>query len=43
VRRNLSQVEIDKIVGDPELVVAARNQLERAFESGQLRSEPTSK
>jgi hypothetical protein len=36
VRRNCSQAEIEKIVEDPELVHACREQLWRAFESGEL-------
>jgi hypothetical protein len=43
VCQNLSQGEIDEVVSDPELAVAARNRPKRAFESDELRSEPTSR
>jgi hypothetical protein len=36
VQRNCSQEEIDEIVNNPELVHAAREQLEQAFGSGEL-------
>jgi hypothetical protein len=36
VQRNCSQVEIDEIINNPELVHAAREQMEQAFESGEL-------
>jgi hypothetical protein len=36
VRRNCSESEIEEIVGNPELVYACRERLERAFESGEL-------
>ena len=36
VRRNCSQAEIEKIIQDPELVHACREQLWRTFESGAL-------
>ena len=41
VRRNCSQTEIDGMVGGgPKLVHAARERLERAFESGELDPKP---
>ena len=36
VRRNCSQVEIDEIRNNPELVHACRENLEEAFRSGEL-------
>jgi hypothetical protein len=36
VLRNCSQVEIDEIRSDPELVHAAREHLEQTFRSGEL-------
>jgi hypothetical protein len=36
VQRNCSQVEIDEIQSNPELVHAAREHLEQAFHSGEL-------
>ena len=45
VQRNCSQAEIDEIINNPELVHAAREHLEQAFESGELapgRRHPTS-
>lgn len=42
VRRNLSQVEIDEVTGDPELVHEARERLELAFESDELGPDPPS-
>jgi hypothetical protein len=36
VQRNCSQVEIDEILGNPELVHAAREHMEQAFGSGEL-------
>ena len=36
VQRNCSQVEIDEIQSNPELVHAAREHMERVFESGAL-------
>jgi hypothetical protein len=36
VRRKCSQAEIDEIQSDPELVHAAREHMEQAFESGGL-------
>jgi hypothetical protein len=36
VQRNCSQVEIDEIQSNPELVHAAREHLEQAFRSGEL-------
>jgi len=36
VQRNLSQIEIDEIRTNPELVHACREHLEQAFRSGEL-------
>jgi hypothetical protein len=36
VQRNCSQVEIDEIQSNPELVQAAREHMEQTFESGEL-------
>jgi hypothetical protein len=36
VQRNCSQVEIDEIINNPELVQAAREHMEEAFGSGGL-------
>jgi len=36
VRRNCSEVEIDEIRSNPELIHAARRHLEQAFRSGEL-------
>ena len=36
VKRNCSQAEIDEIINNPELVHAAREQMEQAFGSGEL-------
>lgn len=36
MHQNLSQGEIDEVVSDPELAVAARNRPERAFELDEL-------
>ena len=36
VRRNCSQPEIEQILTNPRLVHAARERMERAFESGEL-------
>jgi hypothetical protein len=36
VQRNCSQVEIDEIASNPELVHAVREHLEQAFRSGEL-------
>ncbi len=43
VRRNLSQVEMDAVTSDPELVHEARERLELAFESDELRPDPPSR
>ncbi len=43
VRRNLSQVEMDEVTSDPELVHEARERLELAFESDELRPDPPSR
>lgn len=39
MRQNLSQGEIDEVVSDPEIVVAARNRSEQAFEPNELHPE----
>jgi hypothetical protein len=36
VQRNCSQVEIDEIINNPDLVHAAREHMEQAFGSGEL-------
>jgi glutaredoxin-related protein len=36
VRRNCTQLEIEEILIDPELVHAAREHMEETFESGEL-------
>ena len=36
VRRNCSQLEIEEILVDPELVHAARGYIEETFQSGEL-------
>jgi hypothetical protein len=36
VRRNCSQLEIEEILVDPELVHAARGHMEETFQSGEL-------
>ena len=36
VQRNCSQAEIDEIINNPEIVHAAREHMEQAFESGEL-------
>ena len=36
VRRNCSQVEVDEILANPELIHACREHLEEAFRSGEL-------
>jgi hypothetical protein len=36
VRRNCTQSEIEEILTNPELVRAAREHMEEAFESGEL-------
>jgi hypothetical protein len=41
VQRNCSEVEIDEVRNNPELVRAAREHLEEAFRSGELDPRPT--
>lgn len=43
VRQNPALGEIDEVVSGPELAVAACNQLERAFEFDEVRSESASR
>lgn len=37
VRRNLSQAEVDEVIGDPELLRAVRERMGPTFEPGRLK------